>query len=84
MTFAAILQTLITTKIGDRITSFKSNTNKEMVALAAANIAAGLLGGMPISAALIRTKCNIAEGANHRISAFINGVTLFIIAIACF
>jgi carbonic anhydrase len=55
-----------------------------MVALAAANVAAGLLGGMPISAALIRTKCNIAEGANHRISAFINGITLFIIAIACF
>lgn len=82
--FAAILQTLTATKIADRATNNQTNLNKEMISLAIANILSGILGGLPICVALVRTKCNYTEGANHRISSFINGLCLMFITLVFF
>lgn len=82
--FAAILQTLTATKIADRASKTETNIGKEMVALSIANMFSGLLGGLPVCVALIRTKCNYTEGAKHRISSFINGLCIIFIALVFF
>jgi len=48
----AILETLLSAKIADAMTKTKYNERKEMLGLALANIASGLAGGLPATAAL--------------------------------
>jgi len=68
----AILETMLSAKIADGMTGTKYNERKEMLGLGLANIASGLAGGMPATAALARTSLNIKTGATHRTSAVIS------------
>lgn len=65
----AILETLITAKIADKITNTKFNTRRELLGLALANIASGVMGGLPATGVFIRTGLNIKSGANDKMSA---------------
>ncbi len=78
----AILETLISAKIADNMTNTKSNQRKEMMGLGLANIASGVFGGIPATAALARTALNIKSGANHKTSAAITCVLMGVISLA--
>jgi SulP family sulfate permease len=67
----AVLETLITAKIGDKITRTQSSARKEIFGLSLANIGSGLMGGLPATGVFIRTGANIKAGATHRMSAFL-------------
>lgn len=77
----AILETLISAKIADGMTRTKSNQRKEVFGLGLANIASGLMGGIPATAALARTSLNVKAGADHKMSAFISSVSVGLIAL---
>lgn len=77
----AILETLITAKIGDKITHTQSSSRKELFGLALANLGSGAMGGLPATGVFIRTGANIKAGATHRTSAFIAAIATTIIAI---
>lgn len=77
----AILETLITAKIGDSITKTQSSSTKELLGLALANIGSGAMGGLPATGVFIRTGANIKAGATHKTSATIAAVATAIIAI---
>ena len=77
----AILETLISAKIADNMTNTKSNLRKEMMGLGLANIASGIFGGIPATAALARTALNIKSGANHKTSAAITCVFMGVISL---
>lgn len=77
----AILETLITAKIGDSITKTQSSSTKELFGLALANIGSGALGGLPATGVFIRTGANIKAGATHKISATVAAVATAIIAL---
>ncbi len=77
----AILETLISAKIADNMTKTKSNQRKEMMGLGLANIASGIFGGIPATAALARTALNIKSGANHKTSAAITCVLVGVISV---
>jgi len=77
----AILETLISAKIADNMTNTKSNLRKEMMGLGMANIASGIFGGIPATAALARTALNIKSGANHKTSAAITCVLMGVISL---
>ncbi|HCM53273.1 TPA: hypothetical protein DIS57_04940 [Candidatus Wolfebacteria bacterium] len=77
----AILETLISAKIADGMTKTKSDQRKEMFGLGLANVASGLFGGIPATAALARTSLNIKSGATHKMSAAIAAIGVVIIAL---
>lgn len=78
----AILETIISAKIADGITRTKHNQNKELLGLGLANIASGLAGGIPATAALARTTLNIRSGGNNKMAATISSVLIIVISLA--
>lgn len=77
----AVLETLITAKIADKITRTQSSSRKELFGLALANIGSGVFGGLPATGVFIRTGANIKAGATHRLSATIAAVITGFIAL---
>jgi SulP family sulfate permease len=77
----AILETLITAKIGDAITKTQSSSTKELLGLSLANIGSGIFGGLPATGVFIRTGANIKAGATHKMSATIAAVATAVIAL---
>ena len=52
-----------------------------MLSLGIANFVCGLLGGTPCAGGLLRTSVNVTFGATHKLSQFISGVLVLLIAI---
>jgi sulfate permease, SulP family len=76
----AILETMISGKIADKITNTKFDQQQETLWVAAANVVTGLFGWLPTTAVLIRTALNVKSGANSWISAVISWVSVLIIS----
>ena len=77
----AIIETMLSARIADSMTKTKHNKRKEMFGLGIANIASGLAGGIPATAALARTSLNIKSGATDRMSGIINVVSIILISL---
>lgn len=77
----AILETMLSAKIADGMTKTKHHKRKEMFGLGIANIASGLAGGIPATAALARTALNIKSGATHKSSAAVSSIFVGIISL---
>ncbi|MEN9922173.1 MAG: hypothetical protein RL097_450 [Candidatus Parcubacteria bacterium] len=71
----AVLETLITAKLADKLTRTESSSARELFGLSLANIGSGLMGGLPTTGVFIRTGANIKAGATHRTSGVL--VALF-------
>ena len=80
----SILETMLSAKIADGMTHTKHNERKEMMALGLANLASGLAGGIPATAALARTSLNIKTGATDRFSATISSCFIALISFFLF
>jgi MFS superfamily sulfate permease-like transporter len=52
--------------------------NRELIAQGVGNLCAGLVGGLPISAVIVRSSVNLTAGARTRWSGFIHGVLLLV------
>lgn len=76
----AVLETLITAKLGDKLTKTDSSSSRELLGLALANLGSGAMGGLPTTGVFIRTGANIKAGATHRTSGIL--VAVFTGAIA--
>lgn len=76
----SILETMISARIADGMTKTKHNKNREMLGLGLANIACGLAGGIPATAALARTTLNIKSGCTSKISSGINSAFIVVIS----
>lgn len=77
----AVLETMITAKIGDKITRTQSSARHELFGLALANIGSGIMGGLPATGVFLRTGANIKAGATHRTSAFIAAIATAVITL---
>lgn len=77
----AILETMISAKIADGMTKTKHDRRKEMMGLGFANLASGLMGGIPATAALARTSLNVKTGATHKRSATISSICIALISL---
>ncbi len=77
----AILETMLSAKIADNMSKTKHNKRKEMLGLGIANLASGIMGGIPATAALARTSLNVKTGATNKISATVSSVCIAIISI---
>ncbi len=77
----SVLETLITARIGDKLTKTEHDSKKELRGLGIANIVSGILGGLPATGVFIRTGVNIKAGASSSMSQGIAGVVTVILAL---
>ena len=74
----ASLETLLSVEAVDNLDPQKRHTptNRELLAQGAGNLVSGLLGGLPITAVIVRSSANISAGGQSRMSAFLHGLLL--------
>ena len=83
MALVGLLESLMTAKLVDDITDTRSNKVRESWAQGVANIITGFTGGMGGCAMVGQTMINVkASGARTRISTFLAGVFLLILAVS--
>ncbi|MGE4443648.1 MAG: SulP family inorganic anion transporter [Candidatus Altimarinota bacterium] len=80
----AIIETIISAKIAEKITKVKFSKDREVLGLGLSNIGVGLLGGLPNTAVFIRTALNINSGATHRTSGFLIAIFTLLISALLF
>jgi MFS superfamily sulfate permease-like transporter len=80
LTLAAVgsVETLLSIEAADKLDPFRriSDTNKELRAQGVGNLLSGLIGGLPITAVIVRSSANVYAGARTRLSAIVHGVLL--------
>lgn len=74
----ASLETLLSIEAVDNIDPERNvtNTNRELMAQGVGNSVAGLIGGLPITAVIVRSSANIHAGAKSKVSAIFHGLLL--------
>lgn len=74
----ASLETLLSTEAADKLDPFKrvTPTNRELKAQGLGNILSGLIGGLPMTAVIVRTSANVNAGGKTKLAAIIHGVLL--------
>ena len=76
-----LLESLMTATIIDDFTDTPSNKNRECRGQGIANIAAGMMGGMPGCAMIGQSVINVRSGGRQRLSTFAAGIFLLIMVI---
>jgi MFS superfamily sulfate permease-like transporter len=80
MTLAVVasLETLLSLEALERIDPKRrrASPDRELKAQGAGNVVAALLGGLPLTAVIVRSSANLHAGAQTRLSAIIHGILL--------
>ncbi|TNE78588.1 MAG: SulP family inorganic anion transporter [Bacteroidetes bacterium] len=79
----ASLESLLSLEASDKLDPARrlSPPNQELKAQGLGNIIAGLLGGLPVTAVIVRSSANVVAGAKTRLSAIAHGMLLLISAL---
>ncbi len=74
----ASLETLLSVEAVDKLDPHKRHTpqNREMKAQGVGNMISGLVGGLPMTAVIVRSSANVEAGAESKLSAIIHGLLL--------
>jgi MFS superfamily sulfate permease-like transporter len=74
----ASLETLLSLEASDKLDPYKrlSPPNRELVAQGIGNIVSGMIGGLPLTAVVVRSSVNINAGAKTKLSTILHGVFL--------
>lgn len=76
----ASLETLLSLEAVDKLDPLKrvAPTNRELKAQGLGNLLCGLLGGLPITAVIVRSSANVNAGGRTKMSCFFHGVLLLL------
>lgn len=76
----ASIETLLSLQAVDRLDPLRrtSPPDRELVAQGIANATSGFLGGLPVTAVIVRSGANLAAGGRERLSALVHGVLLVV------
>jgi MFS superfamily sulfate permease-like transporter len=76
----ASLETLLSVEAVDRLDPRHRVTppNRELKAQGIGNIVSGLIGGIPITAVIVRSSANVAAGATSKVATITHGVLLLV------
>ena len=75
----AILDSLLSCKVADNLTSTRHSSDRETFGQGMANMVAGLFGGVTTATATMRTVANIKFGAKTPLASIVHGLTLLAI-----
>lgn len=72
------LETLLSVEAVDKLDPLKRTapTNQELKAQGLGNFVSGMIGGLPITAAIVRSSANIDAGAHTKVASLVHGVLL--------
>ena len=78
LAIVASLETLLNLEATDKLDPQKrvSPPNRELFAQGVGNVAAGLIGGMPMTSVIVRSSVNASAGARTRLSCITHGMLL--------
>lgn len=76
----ASLETLLSMEAIDKLDPLKrvAPTSRELKAQGVGNILSGLIGGLPLTAVIVRSSANINAGGRTRIASFVHGLLLLL------
>ncbi len=77
----AAVESLLSCVVADGMIGSRHNSNMELVAQGAGNIASALFGGIPATGAIARTAANIKNGGRTPISGMVHAVVLLIVLV---
>jgi MFS superfamily sulfate permease-like transporter len=74
----ASIETLLSVQAVDRLDPLRRHSppDRELLAQGAANTVSGFLGGLPVTAVIVRSGANVAAGGRERLSALFHGLLL--------
>jgi MFS superfamily sulfate permease-like transporter len=80
----ASIETLLSIEAADKLDPQKRVTpaSKELRAQGIGNTVSGLIGGLPITAVIVRSSANAAAGAKTKVSAILHGILLLILILS--
>lgn len=82
VTLITSVQSLLTAVSIDRMhTGARTDFNRELIGQGAANIASGVIGGLPIAGVIVRSAANVNAGAKTRASTIMHGVWILLFAV---
>lgn len=76
----ASLETLLSIEAADKLDPFKRSTptNRELKAQGLGNIVSGLIGGLPLTAVIVRSSANVTSGGKTKLASIFHGLLLLI------
>ncbi|HYC85066.1 MAG TPA: SulP family inorganic anion transporter [Chryseosolibacter sp.] len=79
----ASLESLLSIDAVDKLDPLKRITplNQELKAQGLGNLVCGLIGGLPVTAVIVRSSANVTAGARTKTSAILHGILLFLTVI---
>ncbi len=74
----ASLETLLSLDAVDKLDPYKriAPTNRELKAQGVGNFVSGMIGGLPITAVIVRSTANVSSGGRTKVSAIVHGFLL--------
>jgi len=75
----ASVESLLSAVVGDTMIGDRHNSNVELAAQGLANIAAPIVGGIPVTGAIARTATNFRSGARTPVSGIVHALTLLVV-----
>lgn len=78
--FVAVLETLLSIEAIDKLDPYNRITpqNRELIAQGTGNFVSGLVGGLPITAVIVRSSANAEAGARTKLSSITHGLWLLL------
>ncbi len=77
----AAVESLLSCVVADGMTGSRHNSNMELVAQGAGNIASALFGGIPATGAIARTAANIKNGGRTPVAGMVHAVVLLLVLV---
>jgi MFS superfamily sulfate permease-like transporter len=79
----ASIESLLSLEASDKLDPYKriSSTNRELVAQGAGNIFSSLLGGLPVTAVILRSSTNVYAGGKTKTATIFHGALLLVSAL---
>ncbi len=78
--FVTSVETVLSAKVVDKLDPYRRRTdlNRDLAAVGVSTVVSGFLGGLPVTAVIIRSSVNINHGAQTRWSNFFHGSILLL------
>lgn len=77
----AAVESLLSCVVSDSMINSRHNSNMELIAQGAGNVASALFGGIPATGAIARTAANVKNGGRSPISGMVHAVVLLLILV---
>ena len=75
------VESLLSCVVADGMTGSRHNSNTELIAQGAGNIASALFGGIPATGAIARTAANIKNGGRTPVAGMVHAVVLLLVLV---